>query len=184
MTTHLAAEVRASSRALIDRLRREPEPLHAVLDAARTPRIKALLARSDEPKTSLYDGFQGALLDDYAPHLVRFSPGSPLLTALVEEGWGQSYGVYLTSQRPLREVRRQLRRFLIVRDDDTGERLYFRFYDPRVLRGFLEGCSRRQAGRFFDGIGCYLAEGHDPRTLVRFTPCAQGVEAERIDVRA
>ncbi len=36
------------------------------------------------------------------------------------EGWGRRWGIYLTSRRPFDEVRTQLRRVLMVRNDQSG----------------------------------------------------------------
>jgi hypothetical protein len=134
------------------------EPLHAVLDRARDDRIAELVSTSMEQAGSLYDGVKGQAMGDIAPYLVRFSPGSPLLERLVAEGWGRRWGIFLTSERPFKEVRRHLRRFLMVVDDETNERLYFRFYDPEVLRVFLPTCSARQAGEFWSDVGAFLFE--------------------------
>ena len=60
-----------------------------------------------------------------------------------------------------RDLRSHLRRFLIVLDEDTGKKLYFRFYDPRVLRAFLPTCSKIQVADMFGEIGMFLLEGED-----------------------
>ncbi len=56
-------------------------------------------------------------------------------------------------------MRRHLRRFLLVEDDETGERFFFRFYDPRTLRVFLPTCTPRQREDFFGEVACWFAEG-------------------------
>ena len=119
-------------------------PLFAVLDAARDDRILELLRESVEEYRSLYDGHAGEAMAEVAPYLVRLPAGSRLLRALVLEGWGRRWGIYLTSRDPLKEVRRHWRRLLIVVSDETGERLYFRFYDPGALRLVLPTCQPRQ----------------------------------------
>lgn len=132
--------------------------LHAVLDAARDERIPELVSTSMETSGSLYDGVKGQAMADIAPCLVRFSPGSPLLERIVAEGWGSRWGIFLTSARPFKEVRRHLRRFLLVADDQTNERFYFRFYDPEVLRVFLPTCSALQAGEFWGDVDAFIFE--------------------------
>jgi pSer/pThr/pTyr-binding forkhead associated (FHA) protein len=138
-------------------LRAEREPVLAVLDAARDERILQLVRESAEEARSLYDGFRGESMADGAPYLVQVGTGA-LLERLVMEGWGKSWGIYLTSPRPFVEVRRHLRRFLIVLDDDSEARLYFRFYDPRVLRVFFPTATRRQSADLFGEVSQFSME--------------------------
>ncbi|AUX31015.1 MULTISPECIES: DUF4123 domain-containing protein [Sorangium] len=163
----------ASARA---RLRQERSPLFAVVDAARDPRIRLLLGEAGEQTASLYTGFQGEILADVGPTLVHLPPGSTLLDALVDCGWGDSWGVFLTSNRPFGDVRKHLRRFLLV-ESGTGKQQYFRFYDPRVLRGFLPTCGPRKVEALFEEIEAFAMEAEDPGKLLRFT--AQGGKAIR-----
>ncbi len=61
-------------------------------------------------------------------------------------GWAQAWGTFFRSDEPMKEVRRHFRRYLIVQEEETLERLYFRYYDPRVLREFLGVATPRQRG--------------------------------------
>jgi uncharacterized protein DUF4123/FHA domain-containing protein len=143
-------------------------PLYAVLDAARDRRILELCRESVEEHRSLYDGVEGETMAHVAPYLVRLPAGSRLLTSLVREGWGRRWGVYLTCALPFGEVRRQLRRFLMVEMEESHERMYFRFYDPRTLATFVPSCSPRQAQEFFGGAEAFFLEG-EGGALTRFT---------------
>lgn len=159
----------AKARALAG-LRAEPAPLFALLDAARDARVRELLRTSVEPHQSLYDGVLGSALADVAPYLVRLPKESALLEALVREGWGRSWGVYLTSEKPFEQVRRHFRRMLKVEiEAEAGrtQRVYFRFYDPRVLGDFLPLCNARQWEEMFDGIGAFVMDGEGGE-VVRF----------------
>lgn len=150
------------------RLRQERSPLFVVLDAARDPRIRMLLGDADERTASLYTGFQGEILADVGPTLVQLSHESTLLDALVDSGWGDSWGVFLTSRSPFNEVRRHLRRFLLV-ENGTGKQQYFRFYDPRVLRNFLPTCGPQKVEALFQEVESFAMEAEDPGKLLRFT---------------
>ncbi|MRG96833.1 DUF4123 domain-containing protein [Polyangium spumosum] len=152
-------ELLAARREALSLLSRE-EHLFAILDAARDRRVGALLQACDDEFRSLYEGRKGDVLAEVAPYLVRLQAGSPLLPVLVEDGWGESWGVYLTSERPFKEVRRRLRQSLMVRDEASGKRLYFRFYDPRVLRAFWPTCTpRRRSEILGTEIVSLLVEG-------------------------
>ncbi|WP_437291946.1 DUF4123 domain-containing protein [Sorangium sp. So ce406] len=172
-----AAEQRAYCRRVAkDRLRRAPGPLYAVLDAARSARILVLLRESVAPYRSLYEGLEGESLADVAPYLVRLSPievdggDGGLLERLVDEGWGKRWGIFLSCPLPFREVRRHLRRFLMVEEDETGDRLYFRFYDPGVLRAFVPTCTPLQKGDLFGEIREIFMESEDLDVLRHARP--------------
>ena len=142
-------------------LEAETEPLFAVLDAARNNRILELLRESVEEHRSLYEGVKGDVLEDKAPYLVRLPKGTRLLRKLVAEGWGKRWGIYLTSKRPFREVRMHLRRFLMVKDDETDKRIYFRFCDPGAFRVVWPTTTVRQKAYFFADMGAVLFEDQD-----------------------
>ncbi len=155
-------------------LRRDFQPLYAVLDAARDIKILALLLQSKEEYQSLYEGPQGAKLAQVAPYLVRLKRDSLLLEKLVRDGWGESWGVYLTCASEFQEVRRHLRHFLEVMLPE-GEQVYFRYYDPRVLRVYLPTCTFEETDYFFGPIQNYLMEDEDPDSLLQFSNRGHGV---------
>ena len=149
-------------------LRAEGSPLFAVLDAARESRVLRILQRSNHEYESLYEGPQGQELAEVAPYLVRLPARSQVLEQLVRGGWGKSWGIFLTSTLPFKETRRHLRKFLKVLDGSSGQQLYFRFYDPRVLRVFLPTCTAEQRAMFMGPLDCLLLEGEDG-ALLRFS---------------
>jgi hypothetical protein len=135
------------------------KPLYAVLDTARDRRILELLRESVEEHYSLYDGVEGETLAHVAPYLVRLAPDSRLLAVLAREGWGRRWGIYLTSPQPFKSVRRHLRRYLMVERQESNERMYFRFYDPAVLRVFLPASTVMQRSELFGAVDEFLFEG-------------------------
>ncbi len=145
--------------------RAEAGPVHAILDAARSPRILQVLREAVEEHRSLYEGVEGETLDDVAPYLVRLEAGSRLLGQLVREGWTRRWGDYTEGAVQRRELRRHLRRFLMVEDEKTSAPLYFRFYDPGVLRAFWPTCSRRQAAELLGPLAAFLVEGERGEVL-------------------
>jgi len=155
----LTEELRNARTEALTALQQE-KPLYALLDAARDRRILSLLQAAPDHHASLFDGEKGQRLADVAPYLVELSPDSQLLEVLVNDGWGDSWGMYLLGLRPFKEVRRRLRRSLMVQDEESDKRLYFRFYDPRVMRTFWPTCTTRQRSEFFGNeISTLLIEG-------------------------
>ena len=150
--------------------RRCAEDLAAVGRARRLwrdPMVLALLFQAKDRWQSLYEGIEGERLAAAAPYLVQLPNGSPLLETLARDAWGHSWGVYLTCDQPFEAVRKHLRHFLLVTDEE-GEELYFRYYDPRVPRVYLPTCTRQEVREFFGPIREFLMEGEDPTTLLIF----------------
>lgn len=142
--------------------------LFAVLDAARSDRIVVALQESVEAYDSLFAGPDGALYDAAAPYLVELPHGSRLLEQIVMEGWEGRWGIFIVSDRPLRDVRSHLRRFLRVTDQESGKHMYFRFYDPAILRRFIPSATVHQLNIVFgDAVTAFLAES-EPGRLLRF----------------
>ncbi len=139
--------------------------LYALLDAARSPRVLELLTDSVDEHRSLFEGLGGVSLWRVAPYLVKLEPGSSgLFERLLAEGWGRSWGIYVVSGAGFGELRRRFRRHLRVEDPDRRP-MYFRLYDPRVLRRFLPMCSERQVEELFADVSTYVAEGRSPREV-------------------
>lgn len=160
-----------AARDLLDLLRAEPEPLFAILDAARDPKVLEILRNCDQTYQSLYEGAKGEELADFAPYLVELPARASLIEPLIQKGWGKSWGVYLTCPKMFTDIRRHLRHFLIVElEGAKGKQHYFRFYDPRVLRVFLTTCTQPEIREFFGPISSYLMEADEPRELLKFTP--------------
>lgn len=166
-------------RRLLEILCRQPWPLFAILDAAHTDRIVELFHGATEQYQSLYEGQSGADLANFAPYLVQLPPRSPLLRQLIQEGWGNGWGIYFTCEKSFAEVRRHLRHFLVVHTE-AGTELYFRFYDPRILRVFLPTCTPDQAREFLGPIQGFFMEDDVPENLLRFLPPAR---AEKVSLR-
>lgn len=179
----LDPEIAASAALAKERLSREVGRLHAVLDAARDDRVLEMLRESVDPHRSLYEGIKGEAMADVAPHLVSFRRDSGLLSRLIEEGWGRSWGIFLVSRLPFKNVRRHFRRFLIVEEDDSFARMYFRFYDPRVLREFMPMATVRQKDELFDGVEAYLCEGERGEVHCFEAPAAAARESHAEDPR-
>ena len=158
---------------LVEHFRQLQEPLFAILDAARDPLVLALLIQSDHQYESLYEGPKGGTLAAVAPYLVQLPSDSLLFETLIEKGWGESWGVYLTCDKPFKDVRKHFRHFLMV-TADAGKKVYFRFYDPRVLRVFLPTCLPDEAEQFFGPIDSFYFEDDKPKNVLRFATRQKG----------
>src|SRR6266852_19910 len=164
---------------LLVMLRKDFQPLYALLDAAREPSVLKVIFESKEEYQSLYDGAAGAQLTHFAPYLVRIPPKSPLLDTLVQQAWAKSWGVYLTCGQSLKDLRTHFRHFLTVKLPD-GKQVSFRYYDPRVLRLFLPTCNVEEIAQFFGPVKHFLVEAEDPGLVLQFTRGAKGAEKKEL----
>lgn len=160
------------------------QPVYAVLDAAREDRLPAFLKAYSVEHFSLYEGDTGEQMKDVAPYVALLPKKSQLLPLLMKEGWGKSWGIYLNSDVDLTKVREHLRRLLTVKDED-GHLLYFRFYDPRVLRVFIPTCTPEENKDFFGPISRFVVEGDDLDQPVQFraTPLLARTQLDQTGLR-
>jgi uncharacterized protein DUF4123/FHA domain-containing protein len=164
---------------LEDLLAKDFQPLYALLDASREPSVLKVILESKEEHQSLYEGPQGAQLAHFAPYLIRVPHKSPLLFTLVRQAWSKSWGVFLTCDMPLKDLRTHFRHFLTVKLPD-GQQVYFRYYDPRVLRLFLPTCLPEETTQFFGPVKHFLMEAEDPKLALHFTRGAKGADKKEL----
>lgn len=155
-------------------------PLYAILDAARDPEVLAMLQRGGAPYRSLYEGRWAVELAQAAPYIVAFAGHDTFLGALLNAGWGRSWGCFLNSGLTLDQLREHLRQLLVTEID--GHHQLFRFYDPRVLRVYLPTCAPPEYNHLFGAIQSFMVESADASELLRFTRAFDGLITERIRV--
>jgi hypothetical protein len=137
-----------------------------VLDAARDERIYPALLASRLDYVSLYGGRLPEALKRAAPYMVELAPTYSFTRPLIEMGWGNSWGIFL-SIKDASNLRHHLRGFLRARDE-SARMLLFRYYDPRVLRAYLPTCRLGELTSFFGPVGSYFAESDRGTSLIEF----------------
>ena len=155
--------------------------VYAVLDGASVPELPQTLERFEVEAECLFRGEQNLEMAQVAPYLVRLPPDAAFTEWLLREGWGKHWGIFILSKADLRELRMHLRTFLKVYGPDLKP-LYFRYYDPRVLRVYLPTCNPRELQTVFGPVLRYLTEDEDPGALLAFWPEGEQLHAERMPV--
>jgi len=140
---------------------------YAVLDGAMIPDLLSKLYEYRPEYECLYRGELAPDIAEVAPYLVQIESGSHFTNWILEHGWGKNWGIFSTSAANLRQMRRHFRTFLIVHDEG-GTPLYFRYYDPRVLRVYLPTCNAEELREMFGSIISYVLEDEDSETALRF----------------
>jgi hypothetical protein len=157
--------------------------VYAILDGARDRRIYRMLVASPLGSRCLYEGPLPSILAETAPHLVRLKPRNPFTEKVLDEGFGQSWGIFLCSRAPEVELRRHLRTFLLVADDE-GRSLYFRYYDPRVLRVYLPTCNELELETVFGPVERIWCESGDGRALIEYARGGRGAVERSLPLAA
>jgi hypothetical protein len=148
-----------------------PHRTFALLDAARDERIYPALLGADCEWLCLYRGDASVSMAEVAPYLVELDPTSLFAPWLLENGWGNSWGIFFNAVASLEILRAHFRRFVMVQLPD-GRSVYFRFYDPRVLRVYLPTCTAEELETMFGPVDRYVMEGQDGEVIAfpRETP--------------
>lgn len=140
--------------------------VYAILDGASIRNLLQTLEENQADYVCLYRGELDPELAETAPYLIMLAPNTAL-TEWVLNGFGAHWGVFAVSKSDMREMRKHFRKFLMVYDPD-GKPLYFRYYDPRVLRTYLPTCNREETQTVFGPVVTYFMEGEQDGILLRF----------------
>jgi hypothetical protein len=145
---------------------RERTYTYAVLDGASVPGLPQKLFESQTSNNCLYRGELSDELIHVAPYLVRLSPGSVFVEWLFSECWGKHWGIFAQSEVSASSLQKHFRSLLTV-NDESGNPLLFRFYDPRVLVPFLMTCAIEELNIIFGPVKYFFAESFDKSELCR-----------------
>jgi hypothetical protein len=146
---------------------RGPLGTYAILDAARDDKICPALNQADIENLCLYLGDKAEELAAVAPYLLSLTQEDPFTQWLMNNGWGKSWGIFVRSSASLKELHRHFRKFLMVYDE-KGTPLYFRYYDPRVLRVYLPTCNESERKILFGPVENYYVEGKTDKLIIEF----------------
>jgi hypothetical protein len=138
-----------------------------ILDGARSIEIFRMLLAYHLEYSCLYSGPLTGDLEMAAPYLVQLDHGYRDTHRLIQRAWGNSWGIFLRSETSLKKLRRHLREFLVVRDT-KGNRLVFRYYDPRVLRVYLPTCVTSELRTIFGPIERFWMESERAGEMLEF----------------
>ena len=133
----------------------------------------------------LYRGELAPDLAEAAPYLVRLERGTPLSRWILEQGWGQHWGIFALVDEDvvLKDLRKHFRTFLMIENPD-GKPLYFRYYDPRILRAYLPTCNDNELATVFGPVQAYAMESVDGAAVEEFySPREPGVAQRHLRMR-
>jgi hypothetical protein len=153
--------------------------VYAVLDGASIPNLIGALRELGPEYECLFTGELEPGMAEVVPYLVHLPPDASFTAWVMENGWGKHWGIYATSEADTRAMRQHFRSLLMVYDPDTKP-LYFRYYDPRVLRVYLPTCNAGELQTVFGPVEYFLLEDRDPNVVLRFTNVEGQLSREKI----
>ncbi len=130
---------------------------YAVIDGAQVVELQERLQGSQQNFVCLWSGQLASDLQQVAPYLVQLKRDCEFTLWLLENGWSNSWNIFLSTRSSMKMLRKQLRKFLTVVAED-GETLVFRFYDPRVMKAFMRNIDAQQSQQLFQGIAVFRYE--------------------------
>ncbi len=140
---------------------------YAVLDGASVPNLPNRLHETEAINVCLMTGDLPPDLVYAAPYLVYLEPGDAFTEWLISESWGKHWGIFVQSPISFTGIRKKFRSLLIVNNEE-GNPMIFRFYDPRVLSPFLLTCAADQLELIFEDVAYLFAENAETNELLRF----------------
>lgn len=145
--------------------------LYAVFDGARVFGLPERLETSGLSWRCLFQGDTAREHGAAAPYLVELMPGNTLTRRLLRlpaptpanatatrASWDEvpstalDAALFLTSPVTIDGLRRHLRRFTMVRDAQTGQQVFFRFFDPMVFRTLVVNMAPEDQAALATGI--------------------------------
>lgn len=139
--------------------------LWAVVDSCDEPSVvKKVAEAGPERAVSLYRGSAEEQYESIAPYL--FKVDEPIFDWISGELWKSPWGIFAAAESSLEILRTHFRHYLTVKGT-AGKKYLFRFYDPRVLPGFLRSCNAEELRDFFGPVRGYGIKKGEEVELIR-----------------
>lgn len=141
--------------------------LFAVIDSTCNATIEAKAQELGPRALPIFQDPDEAQHWPVAPYIFQVDPQT--LAWIAANIWMKPWGVFAMSKGSLEDLRRHFRRFLIVELPD-GERWFFRYYDPRILKIYLPACNESELRLLFGpsatAVRAFGVGDPDSRSLV------------------
>ena len=127
--------------------------LFAILDACDAAQVPSkAIELGPEQAVCLYNGRAKRDFWGFAPYLAVCD--EVLVDWIHETLWDHPWGIFVESNADLEALRKHFRKFLLV-ENPQGKQVYFRYYDPRVLKSFLPVCNTEEVREMFGPVNRY-----------------------------
>ena len=130
-----------------------------LIEAARRPDIEVVLQGFDVRYVPIYQGASADTFARHAPYLAEIRGDSRAADWLIDESWGQGWGVWLRSDSTLAGLRKQFRKFTQLYNPDEDRWYVFRFYAPETVRRVVPLMRPADFADFTQGIDAVVVPG-------------------------
>ena len=120
-----------------------------------------------EQHRSLYRGQTVPEIEAVGPYLFPYPHTDAFNSWFIGNGLRNNWGILVNAAVSLDEIENHFRQFLMVKTEE-GQELYFRFYDPRVLRIFLPTCDAAQLREMFGAVHSFVCHDADDSFLFQY----------------
>jgi len=121
-------------------------PVYGVADGAANAYIHAHLQAHDVPHRALYQ--DKGLPEEQSPWLFPLTQKETYSEWYLQESPGQYWGILIVTPLSLVELAEHLHDYLTMQDEQ-GKLHLMRFYDPRVIKAYLDALTMAQSQGFF-----------------------------------
>jgi hypothetical protein len=137
------------------------QTMFALVDAAAGDDAQKMVREYEGDKFCIVQDWKQEMYANFSPWLLALKTEEPTFKKMIDQFWGNSWGIFLCSALPTDKLIKYCRENWIVSLPD-GSHHYFRYYDPRVFREFFPVALADQLNYFFrNGIDGYFAESED-----------------------
>ncbi|GAC1610581.1 MAG: hypothetical protein NVS3B3_19770 [Aquirhabdus sp.] len=141
------------------------QSVFAIVDAAAGDDIQKMIREYDGEKFCVVQGWKQEMYANFSPWLFALKIEEPSFKKMIDQFWGNSWGIFFCSSLPAEKLIKYFRENWIVSLPD-GSHQYFRYYDPRVFRAFFPVALADQLKFFFrEDIYGFFAESEDGQFL-------------------
>jgi hypothetical protein len=175
---------KAVNQSILTNLFTQPQTnVFAVLDGASVEKLPQLLWEHKPQNICLYRGELEPDMAAVAPYLVKLEFDHRFTKLVCEKGWGKHWGIFVITPAEvnIRMLRQHFRKFLMVLSPEN-KTLYFRYYDPRVLKVYLPTCNAEEIKTVFGPVSNYIVEDEDSSVMLRLSSDGEKVRTEKISI--
>lgn len=145
---------------LLDNLFSEEYTTYVILDGAADNIIHFKVKYFfDVSYQCLYRGQDKEELEEVAPYLVECRKNSEF-TNWVLDNYGKNFGVFIQSTHNLAQIHDELSARTKIIDEETGNNLFIRFYDPRAILKYFKIQTSQQGKSLFSIVPIFLYENY------------------------